>query len=92
MWMANRGEYGRVYIGATGMGYIGWLWEGICVHQVDEIFAGLDDRQKDFLAFVLSKYIETGVGELDQDKLPSLLELKYHSIPDATEAPGMSHQ
>ena len=58
------------------------------VNASSEIFAGLDDRQKDFLAFVLSKYIETGVGELDQDKLPSLLELKYHSIPDATEALG----
>ena len=58
------------------------------VNASSEIFAGLDDRQKDFLAFVLSKYIETGVGELDQDKLPSLLELKYHSIPDATEAFG----
>ena len=47
------------------------------------IFAGLDNRQKEFLDFVLSKYIETGIYELDQDKLPSLLELKYKSITDA---------
>ena len=53
-----------------------------------QIFAGLDDKQKDFLDFVLSQYIETGVGELDQDKLPNLLELKYHSITDASEALG----
>ena len=39
-----------------------------------QIFNGLEDRQKDFLSFVLSKYIETGVSELDQEKLPSLLE------------------
>jgi len=53
-----------------------------------QIFDGLEDRQKDFLDFVLSKYIETGVSELDQDKLPNLLELKYHSITDAAEALG----
>ena len=37
------------------------------------------------LEFVLSKYIETGVDELDQEKLPRLLELKYHSVSDAIE-------
>ena len=47
------------------------------------IFEGLNEKQKDFLDFVLSKYIETGVGELSQDKLPGLLELKYHTISDA---------
>jgi len=52
------------------------------------IFNGLDVKQKDFLDFVLSKYIETGVGELAQEKLPSLLELKYHSITDAAEELG----
>lgn len=58
------------------------------VNAMPQIFDGLGDRQKDFLDFVLSKYIETGVSELDQDKLPSLLELKYHSITDAAEALG----
>ena len=58
------------------------------VNAHSQIFDGLNDRQKDFLDFVLSKYIETGVSELDQDKLPSLLELKYHSITDAAEALG----
>ncbi|TVL97484.1 MAG: restriction endonuclease subunit R [Candidatus Brocadia sp. WS118] len=57
-------------------------------HASSQIFVGLNDRQKDFLDFVLSKYIEIGVSELDQDKLPSLLELKYHSITDAAEALG----
>ena len=52
------------------------------------IFTGLDNKQKDFLEFVLSKYIETGVEELDEDKLPNLLELKYQSITDATEELG----
>lgn len=54
----------------------------------DKIQIGLDDKQKDFLDFVLSKYIETGVSELAQEKLPNLLELKYRSITDASEELG----
>ena len=53
-----------------------------------KIFAMLNNRQKEFLEFVLSKYIETGVEELDQEKLPDLLALKYHAISDATEILG----
>ena len=52
------------------------------------IFALLNDKQKEFILFVLSKYIETGVEELDQEKLPKLLELKYQSIADAAEILG----
>lgn len=48
----------------------------------------LDKQQNEFLDFVLSKYIETGVEELDQEKLPQLLMLKYNSIPDATAILG----
>jgi type I restriction enzyme R subunit len=53
-----------------------------------KIYAGLENKQKEFLEFVLSKYIETGVEELDQEKLPNLLELKYHALSDATERLG----
>ena len=52
------------------------------------IFAMLNDKQKDFIAFVLSKYIETGVDELDQEKLPILLTNKYQSLEDAKEILG----
>ena len=52
------------------------------------IFNGLNQDQKDFLEFVLTKYIETGVDELDQEKLPDLLSLKYYSITDAAEKLG----
>jgi type I restriction enzyme R subunit len=52
------------------------------------IFNGLDNKQKEFLEFVLSKYIETGVEELDQEKLPSLLQLKYQSISEAVDELG----
>ncbi len=51
----------------------------------NKIFAFLNYKQKEFLEFVLSKYIEGGVEELAQEKLPFLLELKYHSIHDAVE-------
>ena len=37
------------------------------------ILNGLDYKQKEFIDFVLAKYIEAGVEELDQEKLPSLL-------------------
>ncbi|MBN1364388.1 MAG: DEAD/DEAH box helicase family protein [Syntrophaceae bacterium] len=52
------------------------------------IFALLNNKQKEFLEFVLSKYIETGVEELDEEKLPDLLTLKYHAIQDASEMLG----
>lgn len=52
------------------------------------IFALLNDKQKEFISFVLSKYIETGVEELDQEKLPILLTNKYHSLEDAKEILG----
>jgi len=52
------------------------------------IFALLNDKQKEFIAFVLSKYIETGVEELDQEKLPILLTNKYQSFEDAKEILG----
>lgn len=52
------------------------------------IFALLDDKQKEFIEFVLSKYIESGVEELDQEKLPILLINKYQSLEDAKDKLG----
>lgn len=52
------------------------------------IFKSLDNNQKEFLEFVLSKYVETGIEELDQEKLPDLLKIKYFAIKDATELLG----
>jgi len=47
------------------------------------IFALLNEQQKEFIEFVLSKYVETGVTELDQEKLAPLLINKYQSLSDA---------
>ena len=52
------------------------------------IFADYSEKQLQFLDFVLGQYVKEGVGELDQEKLPHLLELKYYAIPDAVAALG----
>ncbi len=52
------------------------------------ILDGLDEKQKEFLEFVLAKYIERGIEELDEEKLPKLLNLKYHAIADAEKILG----
>ncbi len=54
----------------------------------EKIFERLDEKQKEFLDFVLSKYKEKGVEELDEEKLPVLLNLKYHAIANAVSALG----
>lgn len=53
-----------------------------------KIFNSLESNQKEFLDFVLSKYIESGVDELDEEKLPILLNLKYNAIADAERILG----
>lgn len=47
------------------------------------IFESLDEKEKTFISFVLENYIEKGVEELNEEKLPILLNLKYHAISDA---------
>lgn len=45
-------------------------------------------QQQEFLNFVLEQYVKEGVDELDDAKLPQLLELKYQAIADAKRALG----
>jgi type I restriction enzyme R subunit len=52
------------------------------------IFSLYDTKLQAFLDFVLSQYVKEGVGELDQGKLPHLLELKYHAVSDAAAELG----
>lgn len=52
------------------------------------IFSEYDEKLQTFLDFVLSQYVQEGVGELDQEKLPHLLELKYRAVSDAAEQLG----
>jgi len=53
-----------------------------------KILEGLDAKHKEFLDFVLLKYEEKGVEELGEEKLPILLNLKYHSPADAINTLG----
>ena len=45
-------------------------------------------KQREFLSFVIDQYISEGVDELDDDKLPDLIELKYHALADAVNELG----
>lgn len=38
--------------------------------------------------FVLAQYVDQGVDELDEGKLPSLLKLKYGGVNDAVRVLG----
>ena len=53
-----------------------------------KILEGLSLKHQEFLEFVLFKYVDTGFEELDQARLPNLIQLKYHSMTDAAEELG----
>lgn len=48
----------------------------------------LNTNQKDFIDFVLEKYVEAGIDELDDTKLKTLIENKYQSLPDGLQVLG----
>lgn len=47
-----------------------------------------DDKQLQFIHFVMSKYVEDGVAELSPAKMRSLIEIKYNTISDAAAVLG----
>ena len=52
------------------------------------VLDGYDAQLSAFLDFVLGQYVKQGVEELDQDKLPRLLELRYASVSEGTQTLG----
>ena len=52
------------------------------------IFAFLNTQQKDLIEFVLSKYTETGVEVLNQEKLSTLITNKCQSLEDGKTVLG----
>lgn len=68
----------------------------------DQAFRNIDDvlrreagctqdygaKQQVFIDFVLDQYVNVGVEELDTEKLPTLLRLKYDDLADATAELG----
>jgi type I restriction enzyme R subunit len=61
--------------------------ERVATHEA-LIFSRYTGKQRQFLDFVLNQYIRVGVEELDQAKLPHLLDLKYHGVEDALSELG----
>lgn len=47
-----------------------------------------DDKQQQFIDFILEKYVDDGVMELSPSKMRSLIELKYNTIGDAVDVFG----
>jgi type I restriction enzyme R subunit len=48
----------------------------------------LEARQLEFVDFLVSQYVESGVGELDEGKLETLLEIKYVDVFHAIKVVG----
>ncbi len=56
----------------------------------NKIYNSLNDKQKEFIDFVLSKYVEGGVEELDINRLSDLIILKYKALLDGEKNLGNS--
>ena len=54
-----------------------------------EMEATAPKSQQDFADFILKLYVDNGFKELDMDKLPTLIDMKYHSVSDARQLLGM---
>jgi type I restriction enzyme R subunit len=52
------------------------------------IFASYSSKQQEFLEFVLDSYIRAGFRELDREKPPILLGMKYGGLRDASSQIG----
>jgi len=61
------------------------------LERANKVIVQLNDynaKQQEFLNFVLEQYVRDGVNELDDKKLPELLELKYKALADAKRELG----
>ncbi len=52
------------------------------------IYTFLNERQRDFIAFILRNYVQDGVDELDISKLSSSLTAKYGSVYEGQKQLG----
>ncbi len=53
-----------------------------------DIYERLDEKETEFVQFVLSKYAQEGEDELSESMLAPLLTLLYHALADAIETLG----
>jgi type I restriction enzyme R subunit len=49
---------------------------------------GIEAKQLEFIDFLVSQYVESGVGELEEGKLETLLEIKYADVFHAVKSVG----
>ena len=63
-------------------------WKGWIPNLYLEDIKDLNDKQKEFIDFVLSKYVEGGVEELDINRLSDLIILKYKALQDGEKILG----
>jgi type I restriction enzyme, R subunit len=54
----------------------------------NRIYKDLGSNQREFIDFVLLQYVDLGVDELQQDRLPQLLAIKYQSQMEGIDALG----
>ena len=52
------------------------------------IYTFLNEKQRDFISFVLRNYVQDGVDELDMGKLSTMLTSKYGGVHAAQQALG----
>jgi type I restriction enzyme R subunit len=57
-------------------------------HITKSYYTELSEDEESFVRFVLDKYQSSGEKELSEKNLPTLLELKYHSLNDAVHTLG----
>ena len=57
--------------------------------RIRQIMESENLSQQDFANFILKLYVDNGFKELDMDKLPTLIDMKYHSVSDARQSLGM---
>jgi type I restriction enzyme R subunit len=50
--------------------------------------AGIEAKQLEFVDFLVTQYVESGVGELEESKLETLLEIKYSDVFNAVQILG----
>lgn len=58
------------------------------VKKVERYRATLNDKERDFVNFIINLYIKEGVEELSADKLPAIVAMKYGSISDGMKVLG----
>jgi len=55
---------------------------------ISDIHGELDPRQQEFVDFIMTQYVQLGVDELDREKLPQLIEVKYGNLNDGLDKIG----